>query len=68
MQLDLYVMKEHIFEADRFSFSAENIMILEPASISVGTRMEDALFLMETRKITSLLVTNGKSIVGVLKK
>jgi len=61
-------MKEHIFEADRFSFSAENIMILEPASISVGTRMEDALFLMETRKITSLLVTNGKSIVGVLKK
>lgn len=51
-----------------FSISAENIMILEPASISVGTRMEDALFLMETRKITSLLVTNGKSIVGVLKK
>jgi CBS domain-containing protein len=30
--------------------------------------MEDALFLMESRKITSLLVTNGKSIVGVLKK
>ena len=51
-----------------FSISAEDIMVLEPASVSVGTRMEDALFLMDTRKITSLLVTNCKSIVGVLKK
>jgi len=36
--------------------------------VEVGTRMEDALSLMESRKITSLLVTDDTSIVGVVKK
>ena len=51
-----------------FSMRAEEIMCRQPISVEVGTRMEDALSLMETRKITSLLVTEGTSIVGIVKK
>ena len=51
-----------------FSMRAEEIMCRQPITVEVGTRMEDALSLMETRKITSLLVTEGTSIVGVVKK
>jgi len=51
-----------------FTVKAENIMCNEPASVEVGTRMEDALSLMEARKITSLLVKDGGRIVGVVKK
>jgi CBS domain-containing protein len=36
--------------------------------VSASTRVEDALNLMESRKITSLLVTSGHQIVGVFKK
>lgn len=43
-------------------------MTLEPATIVVGTRMEDALILMDNLKVTTLLVTKEKSIVGVLQK
>ena len=51
-----------------FNISAKDIMTLEPASVPLGTRMEDALLLMDSRKITSLLITNDESILGVLKK
>ncbi len=51
-----------------FSMRAEEIMCRQPITIEVGTRMEDAISLMETRKITSLLVTDGTSIVGVVQK
>ena len=51
-----------------FSMRAEEIMCRQPITVEVGTRMEDALSLMESRKITSLLVTDGTSIVGVVKK
>ena len=51
-----------------FSMRAEKIMSRQPMTVEVGTRMEDALSLMESRKITSLLVTDGISIVGVVKK
>ena len=51
-----------------FSMRAEDIMSRQPMIVEVGTRMEDALSLMESRKITSLLVTDGISIVGVVKK
>ena len=51
-----------------FSMRAEEIMSRQPMTVEVGTRMEDALSLMESRKITSLLVTDGISIVGVVKK
>ena len=51
-----------------FTVKAKDIMCNEPASVEVGTRMEDALSLMEARKITSLLVKDGGRIVGVVKK
>jgi arabinose-5-phosphate isomerase len=34
----------------------------------VGTRVEDALVLMERRRISSLLVLDGNKLVGVFKK
>ena len=51
-----------------FSMRAEEIMSTQPITVEVGTRMEDALSLMDSRKITSLLVTDDTSIVGVVKK
>jgi arabinose-5-phosphate isomerase len=51
-----------------FNKSAKDIMTFEPAAVAVGTRMEDALILMDNLKVTTLLVTKEKSIVGVLQK
>ena len=51
-----------------FSLSAEDIMRNNPAVVEIGTRMEDALSVMEARKITSLLIKDGDRIVGVVKK
>ena len=51
-----------------FSLTAEDIMGDQPATVEIGTRMEDALSVMEARKITSLLIKDGKRIVGVVKK
>lgn len=51
-----------------FNKSAKDIMSLEPAAVAVGTKMEDALLLMNDLKVTTLLVTKDNSIVGVLKK
>ena len=51
-----------------FNKSVKDIMSLEPTTVAVGTRMEDALILMDNLKVTTLLVTKEKSIVGVLQK
>jgi arabinose-5-phosphate isomerase len=51
-----------------FNKSVKDIMTLEPAAAAVGTRMEDALILMDKLKVTTLLITKEKTIVGVLKK
>ena len=51
-----------------FTMRAEQIMSRQPITVEVGTRMEDALSLMESHKITSLLVVDGTSIIGVVKK
>jgi len=51
-----------------FEQTAEHLMTRDPATVSASTRVEDALNLMESRKITSLLVTSGHQIVGVFKK
>ena len=51
-----------------FSLSAEDIMSKKPAVVEIGTRMQDALSVMEVRKITSLLIKDGDRIVGVVKK
>ena len=51
-----------------FDKKADELMTRNPASVSVGTRVEDALALMQARKITSLLVTDKNDVVGVFKK
>lgn len=51
-----------------FKKSAKDIMSPEPVSVAKGTRMEDALTLMDKLNVTSLLVTEESSIVGVVKK
>lgn len=56
------------YRKDIFERTAADFMSLSPARVAVGTRMEDALLLMEHRKISSLLVFDGDDLVGVLKK
>lgn len=56
------------FSDDFFSKKALDLMSVDPISVAIGTRVEDALQLMETKKITSLLVTREGRVVGVLKK
>jgi arabinose-5-phosphate isomerase len=51
-----------------FEKSAAELMSRDPAMVPVGTRVEDALLLMDKRSITSLLVFENRQIVGVLKK
>ncbi len=51
-----------------FEISANSIMSSKPNSVEVGTRMEDALALMQSLSISSLLVKDGNKIVGVVKK
>jgi arabinose-5-phosphate isomerase len=51
-----------------FQKTAEHLMTLDPITVSATTRVEDALSLMETRKITSLLIADSSGIVGVFKK
>jgi arabinose-5-phosphate isomerase len=51
-----------------FSISASNIMTHNPCSVEKGTRMEDALLLMDSRQITTLIIKDNDCVVGVLKK
>lgn len=51
-----------------FDKRAAELMSRNPALVPVGTRVEDALILMDKRQITSLLVFEGDRIVGVFKK
>jgi arabinose-5-phosphate isomerase len=51
-----------------FSISASNIMTLNPNSVEIGTRMEDALTLMDLRQITTLIIKDTGRVVGILKK
>lgn len=51
-----------------FEKTAEHLMSPDPITVSLHTRVEDALTLMENRKITRLLVSDGNDIVGVFKK
>lgn len=51
-----------------FSTEARQLMTLNPETISIGSRVEDALLLMERESITSLLVIEHSQVVGVFKK
>lgn len=56
------------FGKDVFQKTAGGLMSLDPARVSVGTRVEDALVLMERRRISALLVFDHDRLVGVFKK
>lgn len=51
-----------------FNLRAREIMTRTPATVSSATRMEDALLMMSELNITTLLVKDGESIIGVVKK
>lgn len=51
-----------------FSKTAEELMTLNPVSVAVGTRVEDALMLMSQRGIGCLLVRDGSGIAGIFRK
>lgn len=51
-----------------FSKTAQELMSADPVMICTGTRIEDALAVMEKRQITALLVLKGDDVVGVFKK
>lgn len=51
-----------------FDKHASDLMSKNPITVPLGTRVEDALILMEKMRITSLPVTDGGRIVGIFKK
>ena len=51
-----------------FQVTAKDVMTPDPACITTGARIEDALYLMDKQRITSLLVTDKGQVVGVFKK
>lgn len=51
-----------------FDQKVSDLMTVNPVSVAVGTRVDDALMLMESRKISALLVFKENSLVGVFKK
>lgn len=51
-----------------FELDANDVMTLNPASVEKGTRMEDAIMLMESLSISSLLVKDRNEIIGIVKK
>lgn len=56
------------YQAELFSKCANDLMVANPVTVKVGTRVEDALQLMDGKGINSVLVSDGKNIVGVFKK
>jgi len=56
------------FEKTVFEKTALELMSNNPTLVSSGTRVEDALKLMEKLKISSLLVKSGEEVVGIFKK
>ncbi len=56
------------YQGDLFTKSARDLMVTEPITVTVGTRVEDAIQLMESHGINSVLVRDSESIVGVFKK
>ncbi len=53
---------------DVFKQQASDLMSRNPVHVPVGTRVEDALQLMERRRISALLVFDGNNLVGIFKK
>lgn len=56
------------FQETLFSKKASDLMSANPITVMVGTRVEDALQLMEARKVPFVLVKSQGRVVGVFKK
>lgn len=56
------------YGSEVFEQTAGSLMTSNPAMVPVGTRVEDALALMDQQQITSLLVFEQERLVGVFKK
>ena len=56
------------YGTDVFTKCAGDLMSRDPAMVTVGTRVEDALILMGNKGITSLLVFEDGKVVGIFKK
>ncbi len=48
--------------------TAADMMSIAPSTVRPGTRIEDALLLMQQQGIGALLVIDGREVVGVFKK
>ena len=53
---------------DAFDLVAKDIATLNPASISPAAHVQEAYEVMENKGITSLIVVENNSVVGILKK
>jgi arabinose-5-phosphate isomerase len=51
-----------------FTKTAADIMVEKPISVVVGTRVEDALILMDKHGVTSLLIMESDKVIGVFQK
>jgi len=51
-----------------FRLRTSDLMTRDPVRVSLGTRVEDALALMDRKKITALLVFDNDDLVGIFKK
>jgi arabinose-5-phosphate isomerase len=51
-----------------FDLTASSMMVSNPVSVIVGTRIDDALQLMVSRAVNTVLVMDNGALVGVFKK
>lgn len=56
------------YEKQVFEKTAGYLMSKDPIVVPAGTRVSDAIALMDQRNITSLLVSQAEEIVGIFKK
>lgn len=54
------------YDENLFSLVAKDIMSVNPTMVAPTTRMEDALALMDSRRISSLLVASDEEVLGVV--
>lgn len=51
-----------------FDLRAADMMVSSPVSVIVGTRIDDALQLMESRSVNAVLVMDNNELAGIFKK
>lgn len=56
------------YEQDIFAKKASELMTTNPVTVVKGTRVEDALKLMDSKRISSLIVLDNGAVAGVFRK